>query len=123
MPERIRVIVGSVSLEGELTDTPTARALLRELPFTGSIQTWGDEFYFATPIEADLAETATTDVDVGTIGYWPPGNAVAIFFGPTPASTGSKPVPASDVSLIGRLEGAERFRDVKGESEIRIERA
>jgi len=31
-----------------------------------------------------LDETATTAVKAGDIGFWPPGNALAIFFGPTP---------------------------------------
>jgi uncharacterized protein len=44
-------------------------------------------------------------VTAGDIGYWPPGNCLAIFFGPTPMSTGPDPVPASDVNLVGRISG------------------
>ena len=50
-----------------------------------------------------LDESATTKVKVGDIGYWPPGKALAIFFGPTPMSTGPDPVPASEVNLVGRI--------------------
>jgi len=117
----IRVIVGELSLEGELDDTPTAEAFRKILPFSAEINTWGDEFYFGTPVRMELDETATCDVDIGTIGYWPPGRAVAIFFGPTPLSSGPKPVPASEVSIIGRLPGAERFRGVRAPRKIRIE--
>ena len=54
--------------------------------------------------------------------YWPPGRALAIFFGPTPISTGIDPVPASAVNLAGKINGdATVLRRVKGAGEIRIE--
>ena len=49
---------------------------------------WGDEYYFEIPVKASLDETATTKVKVGDIGYWPPGRAMAIFFGRTPIRLG-----------------------------------
>ena len=71
-----------------------------------------------------LDETATTKVKIGDIGYWPPGNALAIFFGPTPISRGEYPVPASDVNLIGKILGdASLLRQAKGSGKIRIEKA
>ena len=48
-------------------------------------------------------EQGTTDVDIGDLGFWPPGSAFCIFYGPTPASTSDKPVPASDVTLVGKV--------------------
>ena len=52
-------------------------------------------------------DSATTDIEVGDIGYWPAGKALAIFFGPTPLSGGDKkkPVPAGMVNLIGKIRG------------------
>ena len=71
-----------------------------------------------------LDETATTKVKIGDIGYWPPGNALAIFFGPTPISSGSDPVSASDVNLVGRITGdATILKSAKGARKIRIEKA
>lgn len=59
----------------------------------------------------------------GDIGYWPPGNALAIFFGPTPMSKGSDPVPASAVNLVGVIHGdATILKRAKGATKIRIER-
>jgi hypothetical protein len=62
----------------------------------------------------------------GGYGYghcWPPGNAMAIFFGKTPMSTGTDPVPASAVNLIGRIIGdATVLKQAKGATKIRIER-
>ena len=40
---------------------------------------------------------------VGELALWPPGNALCIFFGPTPASSGREPRAASPVNPIGRL--------------------
>ena len=42
---------------------------------------------------------------MGDLGYWPPGKAFCIFFGPTPASCGSEIRPASPVNVFGKLEG------------------
>lgn len=57
----------------------------------------------------------------GEIGYWPPGKALAIFFGPTPMSRGSDPVPASAVNLVGKILGdATGLRREKGAGKIII---
>ncbi|MBW2285896.1 MAG: hypothetical protein JRF65_15025, partial [Deltaproteobacteria bacterium] len=48
---RIRITVGSVSVEAELNDTATARRIGNIIPFRGGFNTWGDEFYFAIPVE------------------------------------------------------------------------
>jgi hypothetical protein len=71
-----------------------------------------------------LDDTATTKVKIGDIGYWPPGNALAIFFGPTPMSSGDDPVPASEVNLVGRITGdATILKKAKGDNKIKIEKA
>jgi hypothetical protein len=103
--ETIRITAGDVELKAELFDTETAKAIADALPIETGFNTWGDEFYFEIPVKMPLDETATTKVKVGDIGYWPPGNALAIFFGPTPMSTGDEPVPASEVNIVGRIVG------------------
>jgi len=119
----IRISAGGISLDAELYDTPCARAVAAELPIETSPNEWGDEFYFPIPVKMGLDETATSKVKVGDIGYWPPGNAVAIFFGRTPMSVGPDPVPASDVNLVGRIAGnASELKKAKGAAFIRIER-
>ncbi len=113
----------SVSLDGELFDTPSGRAVAGILPIDTGFNIWGDEFYFRVPLDLPLDETATTDVHVGDIGYWPAGQAIAIFFGPTPMSDGPDPVPASEVNLIGRLYGdARELIEAKSAQRLTISR-
>ncbi len=118
----VRIIVQDVVLEAEFFDTPCARGVKDTLPIEAIPNVWGDEFYFEIPLKHGLDHKATTDVEIGDIGYWPPGRALALFFGPTPMSAGSKPVPASDVNLVGRItHDAGLLRGVKGAARIRIE--
>ena len=122
MSMSIEVQVGELTLRGELSDTVCAQAIAESLPLDTSFNTWGEEFYFEISVSAELDGTATSDVEVGTIGYWPPGRALAIFFGRTPMSTSDKPVPASDVNLVGTLENADDLVGFMSESRILIRR-
>lgn len=122
MSTSIEVQVGELILRGELSGTGCAEKIAESLPIETSISTWGEEFYFEIPVSSDLDETATSEVEVGTIGYWPPGRALAIFFGRTPMSTTDKPVPASDVNLVGHLENAEKLVDFMSAAGIIIRR-
>jgi hypothetical protein len=111
-------------LPAELFDTPCARAIAAAIPLAARPHEWGDEFYFEIPVALPSDETATTSVKIGDIGYWPPGTALAVLFGPTPMSTGPDPVPASDVNIVGRITGdASLLRKAKGARDVRIEKA
>jgi hypothetical protein len=122
MPTKARIIMPNCELEAEFFDTPCAAAIVASLPIDARPDEWGDEFYFTVPVDMPLDETATEQVTAGDIGYWPPGNALAIFFGPTPLSTGKDPVPASAVNRVGRIVGdAGVLRSCKGARTIRIE--
>ena len=122
MPTKVRITVGGVKLKAELFDTACAKAIVEKLPIKTRPNEWGDEYYFEIPVKAALDETATTKVKVGDIGYWPPGRAMAIFFGRTPMSMGADPVPASAVNLVGRiLDDAKLLLKTKGADTITIE--
>ena len=124
MSTKIRIIVEDVKLDAELFDTPCAQGVAGLLPIEATPNVWGDEFYFEITLGHGLDGTATTDVEVGDIGFWPPGMALAIFFGPTPMSTGAKPVPASAVNLVGRItHDAALLKRVKDARRIGIESA
>lgn len=123
MPVKIKISVKNVELEAELFNTVTAKSIANALPLDAKPNEWGDEFYFEIPVIMPLDESATTKVSIGDIGYWPPGNALAIFFGPTPMSKGPEPVPASKVNLVGRITGdATLLRGAKGARLIKLER-
>ena len=102
---QIRITSGEVSLNATLNDSQTAQLIADALPITGRVQTWGDEIYFPIPVSASNDETAAEVVGKGTIAYWPPGNALCLFWGPTPASRGDEIRPASAVNVCGMIEG------------------
>jgi hypothetical protein len=123
MPTEIIITLKGITIHAELLDTPCAKAIANVLPVEVRPNEWGDEFYFTISVEMPLDETATKEVKAGDIGYWPPGNALAIFFGPTPLSSGIDPVPASEVNLVGRItDDAALLRKAKGAVKIRIEK-
>ncbi len=120
--KRIRITVGGLQLDAELKSTKTAGEVYAALPVQAAINTWGEEFYFKLPGVRDYRETATTQVKVGDVAYWGAGQVLAIFFGRTPMSMGSDPVPADRVNVIGRILGdASQLRRVMDQSTIRIE--
>jgi len=105
MPIAIKINAGEVELKAELNDSPTAKKIAAVLPIEGRAQRWGEEIYFAIPVQVEPEPDAREEVEVGEMGYWPTGNAFCLFFGPTPASSGEKPRAASAVNIIGRFEG------------------
>jgi hypothetical protein len=109
-------------MEATLNDTPTARKVLAALPIRASFNTWGDEIYFTIPVDAALDDSARDVVEIGDVGYWPPGQALCIFFGQTPVSQPGRIMPASAVNLIGQVAGdATRFKDVMHEQYVVLE--
>ena len=119
---KIRITAGSVSAEAVLKESATARAIWEALPLSIPAQTWGDEIYFSIPVKVAL-EAPRETVEMGDLGYWPPGSAFCIFFGPTPASQGDEIRPASPVNVFGRVEGDPRvFKKVRSGTAVRLER-
>ena len=63
---RIRFDFGSIVLDAELLDTPTAQAVAKALPLTSSAMTWGEEVYFEVPVKVAREPDAVTP---GEIAY------------------------------------------------------
>ncbi len=119
----IRITAGSVSATAQLNDSKTADAIWGALPIEARGNTWGDEIYFSIPVKMG-SENGQEVVEVGDLGYWPPGTAFCIFFGPTPASRGNEVRPASAVNVFGHIDGdATVFRRAAGGTKVVIEQA
>ncbi len=101
---KIRITVGEISVTATLRDTDLAKTIYDALPFEQPYNTWGDEFYFGIPVHTDI-ENGQEIVEIGDLGYWPPGHAFCIFFGPTPASTDGRPRAASEIGVWGTIDG------------------
>lgn len=113
MGSRIKFQIVDLEVEGELADTPTAAAIAAALPVESQVNTWGEEIYFPIPVALGLDDTAQELVEPGTIGYWPTGRALCLFFGPTPISAPGEIRPASAVNIVGRLlPPFDRLREV-----------
>lgn len=87
-----------------LNDSLTAQAVAESLPLEFHANTWGDELYGSIPIQPP-DEPGTLHVEAGDLAFWRPGSALCIFYGPTPASTDERPIPAGEVVPIGKIEG------------------
>ncbi len=119
----LRVTVDGRDLEATWTDgTPATRAALADaLPIAGEATRWGDELYFDVPL-AVPPENARETVPVGAIAYWPAGDKLCLFWGPTPASTGDEPRAAAPVTVVARLEDVSALADLEGGARVRLER-
>lgn len=95
-------------------------ALAAALPVAGDATRWGDELYFSVPVRATPAETETR-VRAGDVAYWPAGEALCLFWGPTPASEGERPVAAAPVGVVARLEALTPLADLDGGAHVRVE--
>lgn len=91
----------------------TIDMIVRKLPIEGRAALWKEEVYFETPIKMG-EEKAKATVEQGTIGFWPMGSAICIFYGETQ--------PYSPVNNLGKItKNLELFRQVKSGTKIRVE--
>lgn len=122
----IRIAFDGLELKATLADTPTGQAIWAALPIASTVNTWGDEIYFSIRVNLDQEPAARELVQIGELGYWPPGSAFCIFFGKTPASRAPGEIrAASPVNVCGKLVAVsvEDLRAVRAGSSVRIEAA
>ena len=108
MKKKIKVLFPDIDKEIsiELDDSrspKTVQAILENLPIQVSITRWGDELYTEkTQIIAE-EEDAKREVNFLDVAYWPEGNALCLFYGPTPISKDGQILAYSPVNIVGRI--------------------
>ncbi len=117
----LRVTVDGGTLPAEwVEENPETRAAIeRALPIEGAATRWGDELYLRSDVEVG-PESARAELEAGELAYWPQGNAICLFWGPTPASVGDEPRAASPVNAFGRAD-VSGFDPGPGGATLRIE--
>lgn len=118
---RIRFDFGTLTLDAELLDTPTARAVAAALPISSAALTWGEEVYFDVPVEVKREADARAVIAPGEIAYWPEGPAIALGFGRTPISQGEETRLASPCNIFARALGSVKvLAKVKSGAQVRV---
>jgi hypothetical protein len=124
MEKKIRILVSDLKVDAELNDSKTAQLIWEALPIEGKANLWGEEIYFSIPVKTSQEKGARDVVSSGELGYWPPGHAFCIFFGPTPASRGDEIRAASAVNIIGKvLSNPKVFLKAKDGAKVILEKA
>ena len=117
----IRIQIGEIEIYGTVNGSDVAKSVVSVLPINSSFNTWGDEIYFPIPIELDITDGQEV-VLAGDIAYWPPGHALCIFYGQTPAISDGEIRAASEVYVIGNIQGdADVLKSVDKGAKISIE--
>jgi hypothetical protein len=119
----IKIISNDTELTATIDDDDFAEKLEEALPVESSARTWGEEVYFTLPIHDDVNDDATDVVDPGTVTYWAQGSAMAIPYGPTPASHDDECRLAAAVNILGELDGdPDQLGDISDGDPVRVER-
>jgi hypothetical protein len=97
--------IDNIALELDDSKAPnTVKQLLQKIPFKVKLNVWGKEIY-TDPIPVKVEEeNAQAIVELFDVAYWPPGQALCLFFGPTPLSGQDEIKPYSPVNVIGRIK-------------------
>lgn len=103
--ETVLVQIDQYEFELELNTSKAAETLRRSLPLQIEMTRWGDQFNGRSPvwIEADIS--AQTEMEIGDVAFWSPGECICVFFGPTPHSPGLTPKLSSPGMVLGKLKG------------------
>jgi len=108
MKKQIRVLFPDIDREIliELDDSrspKTFQAILENLPVEINITKWGDELYTERTHISAIGENAIREVDYLDVAYWPEGNALCLFYGPTPISKDEQILAYSPVNIVGKI--------------------
>ena len=119
---RIRIAWNGGEVIANLRETSSVNQLVAVLPCEARANTWGEEVYFELPLKLALEADARQVVEPGTVCFWVEGSALALPFGPTPASKGNEPRLVTRCNVLGKIEGDPReLKKVGAGAAIRVE--
>ena len=121
MEERKIIIkVNQLELEVEIDCSELADLLWDNTLIEGVANLWGDEIYLETSLYSQ-SNSMQEVVEIGDLAFWPPGQAICLFFGSTPMSTGDEIRPASPVNVFGKfIDNPKLLKTVKTGDSISI---
>lgn len=94
----------SLEIELDYSLAPnTVKAILDSLPISVTVHVWGEELYTDPIPVMVMAENSKPLVGILDVAYWPPGQAICLFFGPTPIGNKDEIKPYSPVNVIGKI--------------------
>ncbi|MDP8264045.1 MAG: cyclophilin-like fold protein [Candidatus Aceula lacicola] len=104
--KNIIIRIGTLEIRAKLNGSQAAGLVWDKLPIKSFTSIWGEEIYFQIPVKCDLEEGFLSETaEIGDLGYWPEGDCFCIFFGSTPISKPGEIRPASNINIIGKIEG------------------
>jgi len=113
-----------ISIELDDSRSPkTFQAIIENLPVEINITKWGDELYTERTQISENEENAKREVDYLDVAYWPEGNALCLFYGPTPISKDGQILAYSPVNIVGRInprgnEKDELLEEIKDNTKV-----
>lgn len=121
---KIKITIDNkLSFKGVLNSTATAQKIYESLPITGKGNTWGGEIYFSSQVTSSLEKNAREVLKEGEIAYWPPLQAICLFYGPTPASQSDEIRAAGPVNVVGKIiDDLSLLKKIKGTTTVLIEK-
>jgi hypothetical protein len=114
---RVRITIGGKSIEATLADSEAGRDFASLLPITLPMNDLFRREKFAhLPRAISEQGKRTRDYAVGTIGYWPPGPDVAIFY----RQDGER-IPDPGLIVLGKIKAGLEALNVPGTISATIE--
>ena len=120
MARRITVRGEEAEITVELDEGPVANELWDRLPMQSDARLRGDQIHFPVLIPSAAEAPDREEIETGDVAYWPPEDALCLFFGETHARTDRE----SPVASVGRIvAGIEDCNLVRQNETLRIEAA
>jgi hypothetical protein len=116
---RVRITVAAKSIVATLANSEAARDFASLLPLRLTMNDlFRREKFAALPRAISEQGKRTNDYAVGTIGYWPPGPDVAIFY-----HQDGERIPDPGLIVLGKVKAGIEALNVRGAIEATIELA